>query len=379
MEVFNNEDAAAALKSQTSESENLKPNQGRTNTKYEKKRQKTKNKDLSDKYYAFYDSFKPGETFNNFSLPRVRTTAVIPEKIANSAVVAWCQDLSCPHTNYQLHQLQFPLWPDSASTSSTTIYANSQGQNSVIMNTNNTELSSHSQFRRLRQELEERANSRIVAKNGTDNSNKIRTMDHQNLVPLDSPSDFGMISSTGTGSTIMSDSGIVSNSDQQSQSHPSTRSSSRTATTLEVQQQPHQHQQEFLYSSPNPPSTIYSEAMAKSESSHPYCPNCNGMLLNTNQLGTIPELSLQASSLKADHGFWNMNHHLQYPVHRTNSIGGFTLNGHENRRIKRSRMSKFCSSHKIALVVSTFSLLVTIGLVITLILMKNKGMMEPMR
>lgn len=59
--------------------------------------------------------------------------------------------------------------------------------------------------------------------------------------------------------------------------------------------------------------------------------------------------------------------------------GGFTLNGpQDNGRKADGKMKRFCSSHKVALVVSTFSLLVTIGLVITLLFMKNKGMMEPM-
>lgn len=52
--------------------------------------------------------------------------------------------------------------------------------------------------------------------------------------------------------------------------------------------------------------------------------------------------------------------------------GGFTLNGQYNTQVKKRRMVKFCSSHKIALVVSTFSLMVTVGLIITLILMKSK-------
>ena len=51
--------------------------------------------------------------------------------------------------------------------------------------------------------------------------------------------------------------------------------------------------------------------------------------------------------------------------------GGFTLNGQYNATIKKRKMTGFCSSHKVALVVSTFSLLVTIGLVITLLFMKG--------
>ena len=52
--------------------------------------------------------------------------------------------------------------------------------------------------------------------------------------------------------------------------------------------------------------------------------------------------------------------------------GGFTLNGQYNTIAKKKGVTKFCSSHKISLVVSTFSLMVTIGLLITLVLMKSK-------
>jgi len=105
--------------------------------------------------------------------------------------------------------------------------------------------------------------------------------------------------------------------------------------------------------------------------SNPFCPSCNGVI-PLSHLETIPEMS----SFKAENGLWNFNN-FHYPLQRDSSIGGFTLNG-QPRPAKKSKMAKFCSSHKIALVVSTFSLLVTIGLIITLLLMKKKGMMEPM-
>jgi len=111
-----------------------------------------------------------------------------------------------------------------------------------------------------------------------------------------------------------------------------------------------------------------------------YCSGCSGPMqlpapVAANHLETIPEMC----SLKTDPTlYWNHNNNnIHIPLKRNSSIGGFTLNG-QPRLIKKSKMSRFCSSHKIALVVSTFSMLVTVGLVITLLLMKKKGMMEAM-
>jgi hypothetical protein len=110
-----------------------------------------------------------------------------------------------------------------------------------------------------------------------------------------------------------------------------------------------------------------------------FCSGCSGPMqlqAPVNHLETIPEMC----SLKTDPTlYWNYNgnNHVHVPLKRNSSIGGFTLNG-QPRLIKKSKMSRFCSSHKIALVVSTFSMFVTLGLVITLILMKKKGMMEAM-
>jgi len=109
------------------------------------------------------------------------------------------------------------------------------------------------------------------------------------------------------------------------------------------------------------------------EPDNPLCSKCHGVILVPEKL---PESGLPP--LMAD-GSWNFNYPLHQPMlQRNNSIGGFTLTGQDTRRTNKSGMSRFCSSHKIALVVSTFSFLVTIGLTVTLILMKNKGMMEPM-
>jgi len=123
----------------------------------------------------------------------------------------------------------------------------------------------------------------------------------------------------------------------------------------------------------NGPPSIYAQTGNYPQPpSNPFCPSCNGVI-PLSHLETIPEMS----SFKAENGLWNFNN-FHYPLQRDSSIGGFTLNGQPRPAKKKSKMAKFCSSHKIALVVSTFSLLVTIGLIITLLLMKKKGMMEPM-
>jgi len=105
------------------------------------------------------------------------------------------------------------------------------------------------------------------------------------------------------------------------------------------------------------------------------CSKCHGIILNPVDGLQLPEAPLPPG--KYDN--WNYIYPINHPaLQRNNSIGGFTLTGQDSQKSTRSCLSKICSSHKIALVVSTFSFLVTIGLTITLILMKNKGMMEPM-
>jgi len=84
--------------------------------------------------------------------------------------------------------------------------------------------------------------------------------------------------------------------------------------------------------------------------------------------------------MKNETAVWNFNK-FQHPLqrdHSFHSVGGFTLNGQYNATIKKHRMVKFCSSHKISLVVSIFSLFATIALLITLLVMKQRGMMDTM-
>ncbi|ODM95735.1 hypothetical protein Ocin01_10946 [Orchesella cincta] len=123
------------------------------------------------------------------------------------------------------------------------------------------------------------------------------------------------------------------------------------------------------------------------------CPSCNGLVPQPTNHHLVPVDPIISSGghggssgtdgplqQKSDNTFWNFTK-FQHPLqrdHSFHSVGGFTLNGQYNTQVKKRPVVKFCSSHKIALVVSTFSLMVTVGLIITLILMKKRGMMDTM-